>query len=784
GLALSLAAAVLPRTRQLLPFVLAGAGAAVSTLTVLRVANIPIRGTNASVGVGIGAWTTLAAGLVATASGVALFVVSRPEALQRSAVSPAVVTAALALLVLPLVSLTGSGSAARAATSEDARRVLPPSSAAGGNRRLGEPLNKASFARLSSFGTGPGLPNVAGSLGTEAGTWFIDHAPGDYRNRDYIIKETVHGRVLPVTVITDTDDLQLLAVADDHALVLANSTYGKDFVSVIDLHRGSSSADGSSHGGSNRGESTAVLTAVSYASRATVPGEVVAKRLDAVALADGSVVVTVRPTDGGTKSYRVDASTVRGSAPWRLGAPLPATSDRASYGPDGASYETGSGSIKRIGSDGVARPVLGNVSDARCTLSRDPLSSSLAGHPADHDNTMVDRSGNLWTVLDGATQSSESMLYVVTKDGVLRRPADARWVDVQGLQIASDGALYITSQARQRFGVGSTYRIADPDALARAAEPLPPVAPGCVSDNRVKVSTAGRRVTSVATVSKDAAATSLEIVVDARATTVHSRAVKGTTRDAKGNYPYQYSIVRTVAGQRPVTAYTSATARILEVKPDGRGGAWWSEVAFAASAGVAIDQDSLGHIDASGAARIVARNVATSTTAHDSLSLAPDPHDGSLWWQVRDTSTWKRTTPSATTGVVAYIGPPPIFGGGAGYTASDDDRVVHRISGSGPGPAILGSASGRQLYLPSGVAARVKPVDFSCAGLAAVSSQGRYLLYQSGYLARVEASGQIRILSGPADGMPSNSDAAAVVVVGRQLMITMYSGKAYAVDVS
>jgi hypothetical protein len=110
GLALSLAVIVLPRTRRLLPFVLAGAGAALSILTALRVTDIPIHGTNASIGVGIGAWTTLAAGLVVTVCGVALFLVSRSEEQvpRRPAAGPAVATAALALLVLPLVSI-GSG---------------------------------------------------------------------------------------------------------------------------------------------------------------------------------------------------------------------------------------------------------------------------------------------------------------------------------------------------------------------------------------------------------------------------------------------------------------------------------------------------------------------------------------------------------------------------------------------------------------------------------------------------------------------------------------------------
>jgi hypothetical protein len=303
------------------------------------------------------------------------------------------------------------------------------------------------------------------------------------------------------------------------ALVLAKRMSGASYISVIDLHQGSSYADGSSRGGPNWGKSTAVLRSVSYASPPTEPGEVLGKRLAAVVLADGSVVVTVTPADGAPKSYRVDASMVRGTAPWRLGSPLPAASNRTAYGPDGASYEIGSRSITRTGSDGVPRPVLGNVSDVRCTLSRDPLSSSLTDSPPDPRNSVLDRSGNLWTVLDGPTQSSKSVLYVVTKDGVLRRPADARWTNVQGLQIASDGALYITSRSRHRFGLGSTYRVADPVALARATAPLPPVGSGCVSDNRVNVSTAGRHVSSVATVSNGRGETSRPIVVDARATT-------------------------------------------------------------------------------------------------------------------------------------------------------------------------------------------------------------------------------------------------------------------------
>jgi hypothetical protein len=457
------------------------------------------------------------------------------------------------------------------------------------------------------------------------------------------------------------------------------------------------------------------------------------------------------------------------------------------YGIDGSDYSVAPyespGGVVRTDPDGRVRPVLGTVSDKRCALSRDPLSSSLDGYdvPGSTGRAAIDRAGNLWLATGRDIGHGDSDLYVVTADGVLRK-MPAAWHGTAVLRIVGDGSLFVTIPDRAH-DTDPTYRMADPPTAARSAAALPPVAAGCVSDNRVTVSTAGRRAIPVGTAARPGSdLDDRAITVDATATTIRADIVRGATPNADGSYPTRWNLVRVAAGRPASTVYSTRTADIEDVQPDGRGGAWWLELDHPKSPSNDKGPGSIGHIDAAGHARIAGRRVVPTTNDLEAEArLAPDPHDGTVWWNYGYTA-WQRTTPDGRTSRLAYAGDTPTLGGGVGFVSGTDtiERVLARDTRS----VVLGAHAGRGLYLPSATASHAASRDFAVAGHLATTSDGRLLLYQGSYLARLAPNGKFDVLAGPKDALPSEDQLRSVVVVADQLVITTRTDRVYTVDVS
>ena len=772
GLAASLLVAAVRSLRRLLPVLLVAGGTIVIVLTIRATADIPLRGTSVAIGVSLGARLTLAGGIVAAACGLML------GAAQWRRRAPAGSAVAIAVTAVVLASLAGYPIAHRAAAAVDAMDtgrgapVLGPES--NDDRRLGAPASTAAFDLYESPGpnTNPPLrpPIVARDLDGGTGTWFVRSLD----RGDYLIEEVVRGRTLPVTRVTGPDELDLLGVADGRAVVNARRS-SERFVSVVDLHDDVSNVE-PSVGDDGELPQTVLSTAV-YEPTQHRPGEVSGDNLQVELLADGSAAVTVTQATGPDRAYRVDAGTVRGTAPWALTTPASAASSRLSvHGPDGTSYAPspyGSAptAVVRTGTDGRAVAVLGGVSDRRCAPSRDPLSTYLAdsGLPGSVGTTLVDRVGDLWLILGPDVDHGDDDLYVVTADGVFRKLPPA-WHGAGDLRMAGDGSLFVTMRDDSKYAAGSTYRIADPPATARTATVLPPVPPGCVSDNRVPVTTAGVRAHAVGTVTL--AGAEHTVVLDATGTLIQSI---GPDDDASG--PARWTLRRTVQGRKPSTIY-STTARIEDLEPDGHGGAWWVETPYESSSDTE-GPSSIGHVDAAGAARIVARHVIPANVRAVDTELVADRRDGSAWWRYQNSPQWRRTTSDGhTTGTGYSLGTERITGFGS------DEHHIYRETANGPGPTVLGSASGRGLSLPSALASHAPASDFSVDGRLEVTSDGRLLLYQGDYLARVERDGRVGLLSGPKDGLPQEDAVRSTLVTGNQLVIVTSAGTIYRMDVS
>jgi hypothetical protein len=317
------------------------------------------------------------------------------------------------------------------------------------------------------------VPNVARNLDGGSGTWFVH----EFGRRDYLIEEIVRGRTLPVTVITGVDELNLLGVADGRAILFAKAYTERYLVSVVDLHQASNYIERSASDDSAELPRTVLATDDDQRTPLR-PGEVAASRFTVELLADGSAVVAVAPKDAQRRAYRVDAATVRGTAPWRLTTPATLGARNTIHGPDGAGYapseyDMGPTAVLRGGIDGRFTPAVGGVSDGRCTLARDPRSSNLADldQPGAPGLSAVDRVGNLWLILGRDPGKGESDLYVVSSAGELSRMPTS-WHGTSGLRIAGDGSLFVT--ARTGPHTLTTYHLGDPPAAARNATPLPP----------------------------------------------------------------------------------------------------------------------------------------------------------------------------------------------------------------------------------------------------------------------------------------------------------------------
>ena len=776
GLAACLLAAFIRPMRRLLPLLLTAAGAVVVALTLSATAGIPVRGTSSAISVGSGAWLTLAGGIVAATCGLVLGAEQVRAAGRPGRARAVAVAAVFAVLVGGLDGYLGQ----RPAGADDNGRGAPVLGAASEpDDRLGGPAVASAFDTVELSSTGiPDPPVVTRSFDGRPRTWFVRPQGRD----TFLIEEIVRGRALPVTVVSGADDIDLIGVTGDHAIVAGYSTY-ESVVDVVDLHDPSNGIADSYDSGA---PPVTVLT--NRTDRAGVrPGSVSAKHLRVQLLADGSAIVLAEPEQGGIHAYRVDARTVRDVRPWTL-IPLPDPPVRNSvYGIDGSDYSVAPyespGGVVRTVPDGRVRPVLGTVSDKRCALSRDPLSSSLDHYqvPGSTGLAAVDRAGNLWLATGRDTEHGDSDLYVVTADGVLRK-MPAAWHGTAVLRIVGDGSLFVTIPDRAH-DTNPTYRMADPPTAARSAAALPPVAAGCVSDNRVTVPTAGRRATPVGTAARPGSDLDDQAVtVDATATTIQADVVRSATPNAAGDYPGRWNLVRIAPGRPASTVYSTSTADIEAVEPDGRGGAWWLELDQPKSTSDDQGPGSIGHIDAAGHARIVGRHVVPTTNDRQAEArLAPDPHDGTVWWNFGYTA-WQRTTPDGRTSLLAYAGDTPTFGGGVGFAGGPD--TVERIVAPDTRSVVLGSHSGRDLYLPSALASHAASGDFAVAGYLATTSDGRLLLYQASYLARRAPNGKFEVLAGPKDALPGEDQLESLVVVADQLVITTRTDRVYKVDVS
>lgn len=784
GLAAVLVTAAVPPLRRLLPLMLLAAGVVVAGLSVASTSGVAVRGTKASIGVGPGAWIVLAGGVVAALCGAGLLVAAgrrrpRPAAGRRRP-RPAVAAVAVAVAVLALAAGPGHLPRADAEPAGLGTRVLPGVDT-DSDEQLGGSADRSVFSTYE-IGTGEQdeLPVVATSLDGRPGTWFVRPESGDPDEDVYLIDEIVHGRALPVTEVSGARDLRLLGVTGRRAIVFWHESSQTAVVSSVDLSADSAHLFSSTESSSDE-YTTTLLTTADF--RPEGPGHVEADDLYLDLLADGSAAVTVHKSGSRDTSYLVDAGTVRGSAPWRLTRQLPAGSVESFHAPGGTTYDVAAGTINRLTADGRTQPVLGQVSDRRCTLSRDPLSSSLDDYAVYDSSPAVDRAGNMWLALSRDVEPRLPDLYVLTADGVLRR-LPATWHGAGKVQVAADGSLFVTFASK--WHGGATYRLADPVAAARVAAPLPPVPSGCVSDNRATVTTAGRTATRVGTLppqQADPFSENVLAVLDANGTSLS--AVQ--TSDSGDTYSGTTTLRRTGPRRSPTAVYSARNVWITDVVPDGRGGAWWLQLdppnQNDDGNGEGQGPGSIGHVDAAGRALIVAaRVVPADPDPRADVELAADPADNSLWWTPSEHGPWHRTTTDGPTTPLRYRGGIPTLGGGAGYyTASEG---VYPITAGGSGPAVLGSRHGRALRLPSALAAHAVPADYSPLGTVAVTSTGALLLYQGDYLARFGPGGRVSLLSGPHEGLPQENDVMLTTVVGNRLVITTYAGAIYTVDVS
>lgn len=787
AIALCLLLAAVRPARRALPLALIAAGVAVTAFTAARLPQIPVQGTNAAVGIGTGAWLTLAGGAAAALCGLAAL--ELPGRARLRSALPAVTAVAV---TIPLLSIAVPHAGA-AAGDEHVQQVL--GTQADTQSRLGGPSVRAAYDTGPTYGPiyyrGPHLPDLASSLDGGPGTWFMATVDVGTDEHAFVVEEIVDGRALPVTVVHGPEKARLLGVSGHHAIMYAarGETY---FVSLIDLRRGDAETDPRIGDGDWSFGTTTVLTNSVRSmrpSKAPAPGVVRAEDLHVELTADGSAVVYVDPRndDLDKAAYRVDAATVRGTEAWQLTRRL---ATRAGA-PSAARYTTGATTIWRIGRDGERHVAVGGVSDPRCAPSRDPLSSAIFTYGR---SAVPDRDGNVWMIVApyGAPQS-KSRLYVLTPDGVLRSPG-SRWEHALGMQPQPDGSLYLTLAAPGGSSVsprvGATYRIADSTAFARAAPALPPVAEHCVSDNRVSVHTDGRHVRRDGTVPEIPTGTGRigdTALLRTDGTILASRYTERPEPDEHGSRHWRWELLRAAPGRPPAVVYSTDSARIGGILADGHGGAWWIERHIVTTDEGSHDGTaSLGHVDASGRARIVARGVAPEpgSSAPRSVPLAVDRNDGSLWW--RAIGAWHRIT---TTGTITrprlqHSAESLIVAGGAGFAVVDD--VVYRISASrsGLGPAVLGSDSGLGLRLPSALASGAKAEDVDTDGILLATSDGRLLIYQGDYLAVLDASGKLQALAGPGDGLPAESDVAELCVIANTLVVETDDDAIYTVDVS
>lgn len=745
-------AAVVPRWSRAtaLPVVLAVAGAAVLATALPRALDGGIAGINATIESGAGAWVTSLGGALSLLGGVAALSALH----QRAGRASAMAVASVVLLVVGAAPAFGPRLAA-AAASDDGTKVLGDGE---GTRLGGRALDAdVDFVRDS----GAGFTGRASVVATPEGTFFTSTGRGD--RGVVLIEQIVDGRTLPVTTVDRVDDLRLLTVLDHRAIAQVRS-FGQDNVVSFDLRKGSNFAGYVGYRGPLRSDDRGVLlteTGSDPAPTSTLAGgRIPAKRLKVQLAADGGAYIVADNRTG----YRASAATVRSGRPWRVDpAPLAGLA-----GPGGSLFETTGGGLYAVAPTGQYTPVVGAVSDRRCALSRDPLSSNLSDRflPFDPPGLAADRNRNVWLLLGRPNARDTAFdVYVRTPDGTLRKPGQAVWHDLQGLYAMPDGSMYLTKKR------GGTYRIADPAATARSAPALGPVAPGCVSDNRVRVPDEGRAVGHVrlAPLPTEDGYAPGATVVDPTGTRVYV----GPTRRTMS------PLIRQTADGRRTTIRAVDNVYIDDVVADGRGGAWWIERSEGAEP--SDSRGYLGHVDVSGRAQARLRDV----TSRAAKRLVPDSADGSVWCASIDSTVWTRTTPDGRSERLPYPDDAsPVIRAGRGYVSANSAEI-DTASTQGRGRSFLGRAASA-LALPAAIVGKVPPARVSATGVIAVAPGGDLLLHQGSRLARIDARGRITVLTSAAAGLPfqaANQDLDEQVVGDR---LVIYDGveDVYSVDVS
>ena len=429
--------------------------------------------------------------------------------------------------------------------------------------------------------------------------------------------------------------------------------------------------------------------------------------------ADGSVVVYAAPRGSNSAQFRIAGDRLLGPARWPLTARTRiAGGDAAASAPLMIDRDFEPPALHAVADRGGARKVvLGGVTDTRCSPSRDPLSTSADQFALDPSGVAMDRAGRIWVAAYPSAHSAGSGVLVVDH-GVLRHLDLGRVATVTAL---ADGSMLVSDEE-----VGGTMRRVTDPAIAHAAAPLPPIAPGCVSDNRVDVHTAGAQVRRLSPVGDVAA----RLDPDGRAL------VTGADLHALR-----------LAGR---TVYRTGHP-IVEVTADGRGGAWWLEEGTA-------DTVTVGRVSASGRARVLQRG--QPATHLTSVSGVADRVHDSLWWSADQ--SWYRTSADGHTeplaGLDAYY---VAIGGGRRYGIGP--QGVDLLAADGTAMRhVLGAEHGRGLSLAAGVAAHARPEEYSLAtGVFAATTSGDLLAYAGGYLASVSPRGAVELLAGPAEGLPA-----------------------------
>lgn len=694
GVVVALAvSALVRRLRAALPVVCLAGGAAIAVLA-LAARPDPADGIASSIGAGSGSWVVLAGGAALALTGAVAFV--RTVGSRRVAVPVAA------------VALLASGLGAVSQPRAEAAVPAVPGPVLGGRgdaTRLGGPALDADVESLDD-------ESVNAATGADGTVYAVE----DVDRYAELLVQIVDGRALPVTMI-DAPQVELLAVTSDAAIVRVDGGSGTDQVYDLDLRRSEHDVDIYDNRDS---EGRTALLRQAQADK-TGAGEYPrgGQGLTVRPAADGSFVVGYSDESERSFSYRIPAAAA--AKPWQLDGTTAITAGRIAA-PKNLTYDDDSNGLWKVqDADGRRTPFAGFVTDERCTLSRDPLSSRLDLLV----NVAVDSAGNVWFRQPASADVDAETAYVLTTDGVLR--AVTSLGTVRQVWTDSHGALFVTGKADDR----PVRVITDPAALARAAAPLGPVLAGCVSDNRVKVP--GGHATAVAGPPRDAVSA---IPLDAHGTWL-------ALLDASG-YPkagdWLCTLVRVSHGKQ--TALQHKVGCRDPLAADGTGGAWWDDAA------------GLFHAGTSGPPTRVA------TPKQDYSELAADTGDGSVYAAVK--GGWLRIDRSGgTTQVQDSLedGRALVVRNGRGYVAGDPGVLAFPESAYPGGRRVLGRSGAS---LAGAVSRKLDSVD-AYADAFGVGPGGELVGYDATHAQVATTSGRaITPVAGPDAGVPYGADSIAV----------------------